>query len=60
MTDVEQIYATSGSITSNDKETVNAESSEGGCTTGYVVSKVNVAVGDTVEKGDVLFTLDMS
>jgi multidrug efflux pump subunit AcrA (membrane-fusion protein) len=60
VTDVEQIYATSGSITSNDKETVNAESSEGGSTTGYVVSKVNVAVGDTVEKGDVLFTLDMS
>ena len=32
VTDVEQIYATSGSITSNDKETVNAESSEGGST----------------------------
>lgn len=58
--DIEEIYQTNGSIISNESLVVNAESSEGGSTSGYVVDKVNVAVGDTVQAGDVLFTLDMT
>lgn len=55
-TDIEDIYTATGTVISADEEAVNT-SSEGAT---YPIEEVMVKVGDTVQPGDVLYTLDMT
>lgn len=59
-TDVEQLFNTTGSVISNESDIFNAREAGGGTTTGYVVKDVFVKVGDEVQAGDPLFTIDTS
>ncbi|WP_130837563.1 HlyD family efflux transporter periplasmic adaptor subunit [Lachnoclostridium sp. Marseille-P6806] len=58
--DVEQLFNTTGSIISSDTASVNARAVEGGAATGYIVDEVYVKIGDMVNEGDLLYTVDMS
>ncbi|MCI2048816.1 MAG: HlyD family secretion protein [Lachnospiraceae bacterium] len=58
-TDIEKVFNASGTVISAEESAQNANAASGS-TSGYVVQNVNVKVGDSVKKGDVLYTIDMS